>query len=68
VIDGAVYNLSTEFYLNDIFTMPYPSNYILIWGSVLLHRLLCLADRTKSCAYDTVCRLSDCNTYIVAKR
>jgi len=36
-IDGAEYN-SSDFYLNGIATMPYPSNHVLIWGSVLLHR------------------------------
>lgn len=37
-IDGAEYNVSSKFYLSGIATMPYPSNHILIWGSVLFHR------------------------------
>ena len=40
-IDGDTYNIS-DFYLNGIATMPYPSNHVLIWGSVLLHRY-CIA-------------------------
>jgi len=40
-IDGARYTSSEkeeEFHLNGIATMPYPSNHILIWGTVLFHR------------------------------
>ena len=38
-IDGAEYIANaTEFRLNGIATMPYPSNHILIWGTALFHR------------------------------
>ena len=40
-IDGADYSVSSRFHLNGIATMPYPSNHILIWGSVLFHRYQC---------------------------
>ena len=37
-IDGAKFTSLDEFHLNSIATMPYPSNHILIWGTVLFHR------------------------------